>query len=180
MIHISYDRRQYQQDMIDNIEAFDNVVEIGCHIGTSTKIISKLNQDGVVFAFDNSPESSEAMMNLGIEYDNIEFIRADVRDESVLYDLLKKCEEIDVLCIDLGGGYHPDTVFKVFFIWSSVLKPRVTLIRNRGLIDFLNSSVTSENIKSEKGFLNSSADSILPHDLRELELWSDKLESNNN
>lgn len=175
MIHISYDRKQYQEDMINTIETFDNVVEIGCHIGTSTKIISKLNQDGTVYAFDNSPESCEAMKNLGIEYSNVVFNKADVRDEKVIYDLMKECSSIDVLCVDLGGGYHPDTVFKVFFIWSSVLKPRVSLIRNRGLIDFINSSVTVEDIKSEEGFLNSSADNILPENLKELELWSDKL-----
>ncbi|MBR0472163.1 MAG: class I SAM-dependent methyltransferase [Methanosphaera sp.] len=175
MIHISYDRRKYQEDMINNIETFDNVVEIGCHIGVSTKIISRLNQDGTVYAFDNSPESSEAMKNLGIEYNNIIFTQADVRDENVLYDLMNRCENIDVLCVDLGGGYHPDTVFKVFFIWSSVLKPRVTLIRNRGLIDFINSSVSTEEIKSDEGFLESSANEIKPNNLNELKYWSDKL-----
>ena len=175
MIHISYDRRKYQEDMINNIRIFDNVVEIGCHIGTSTKIISRLNQDGIVYAFDNSPESIEAMSNLGIEYSNIHFFNADVRNEEILYDFARKCEKIDVLCVDLGGGYHPDTVFKVFFIWSSVLKPRVSLIRNRGLIDFINSSTTTENIKSDEGFLDSSAKNIVPKDLKELKIWSKKL-----
>lgn len=175
MIHISYDRKKYQEDMINNIELFDNVVEIGCHIGTSTKIISRLNQDGTVYAFDNSPESIEAMNNLGIEYKNIKYYNADVRNENVLYNFIKECENIDVLCVDLGGGYHPDTVFKVFFIWSSILKPRVSLIRNRGLIDFVNSSCCSEDIKSTEGFLNSSANNIVPNNLRELKLWSDKL-----
>ena len=175
MIHISYDRRKYQEDMIDNIKLLDNVVEIGCHIGTSTRIISRLNQDGTVYAFDNSPESVEAMNNLGIEYSNIQFFNADVRNEEVLYDFARKCEKIDVLCVDLGGGYHPDTVFKVFFIWSSILKPRVSLIRNRGLIDFINSSTSSENIQSDEGFLESSAQNIVPENLKELKLWSDKL-----
>lgn len=175
MIHISYDRRKYQEDMINNIRTFDNVVEIGCHIGTSTKIISRLNQDGIVYAFDNSPESIEAMNNLGIEYANIHFFNADVRNEEILYDFARKCEKIDVLCVDLGGGYHPDTVFKVFFIWSSVLKPRVSLIRNKGLIDFINSSTTTENIKSDEGFLDSSAKNIVPKDLKELKIWSKKL-----
>ncbi len=175
MIHISYDRKRYQEDMINSIQLLDNVVEIGCHIGTSTKIISRLNQDGIVYAFDNSPESTEAMNNLGIEYSNIKFFNADVRNEEVLYDFARKCEKIDVLCVDLGGGYHPDTVFKVFFIWSSILKPRVSLIRNRGLIDFINSSTSNENISSDKGYLNSSANNILPKNLKELKLWSDKL-----
>jgi SAM-dependent methyltransferase len=175
MIHISYDRRKYQEDMINNIELMDNVVEIGCHIGTSTKIISRLNQDGTVYAFDNSPESTEAMNNLGIEYGNVKFFNADVRNEDVLYDFSKKYGKIDVLCIDLGGGYHPDTVFKVFFIWSSILKPRVSLIRNRGLIDFINSASSNENIQSEYGYLNSSYENIVPDNLRELKRWSNKL-----
>lgn len=175
MIHLSYDRRQYQEDMIKNIKTFDNVVEIGCHIGTSTKIISRLNQDGIVYAFDNSPESSKAMNNLGIEYSNVKFHNADVRNEEVLRDFVENCEAIDVLCVDMGGGYHPDTVFKVFFIWSSLLKPRVSLIRNRGLIDFVNSSTSTENIRSEEGYLESSARDILPESLKELKRWSKKL-----
>ena len=175
MIHLSYDRRKYQEDMIDNIQLLDNVVEIGCHIGTSTKIISRLNQDGTVYAFDNSPESTKAMNNLGIEYPNIQFFNADVRNEDVLYTFAAEHDKIDVLCIDLGGGYHPDTVFKVFFIWSSVLKPRVSLIRNRGLVDFINSTTTNEEIRSETGYLSSSAENIVPSDLKELKIWSDKI-----
>ena len=175
MIHLSYNRQQYQQDMIENINLLDNVVELGCHIGTSTKIISRLNQDGTVYAFDNSPESEEAMNNLGLDYRNVEFFKADVRKEEVLYDFYKKNDKIDVLCVDLGGGYHPDTVFKVFFIWSSVLKPRVSLIRNRGLIDFIKTSTSKENISSKKGYLESSAKNITPHSLKEMSNWSYKL-----
>lgn len=165
MIHLSYSRKIYQEDMIQHIKLLDNVVELGCHVGTSTKIISRLNQDGTVYAFDNSPESVTAMNNLGIEYRNIEFLKADVRDKNILYNFAKK-HDIDVLCIDLGGGYHPDTVFKVFFLWSSLLKPRDTLIRNRGLVDFINSSTSTENIQSEKGYLSSSSNEIIPPNLK--------------
>ena len=61
MIKISYKRSDYQQDMIDNIKLLDNVVELGCHVGISTQIISRLCQDGSVYAYDNSPESTKAM-----------------------------------------------------------------------------------------------------------------------
>lgn len=175
MIHISYKRSQYQEDMIKNIKITDNVVEIGCHVGVSTRIISRLCQDGTVYAFDNSPESIEAMNNLKIQYSNIEYINADVREKYVLNNFLEKGEKVDVLCVDLGGGYHPDTVFKVFFIWSSILQPRVSLIRNKGLIDFISSTNTTENIKSDKGYLESSADNIRPENLEELKIWSKKL-----
>ncbi|MBQ6444654.1 MAG: class I SAM-dependent methyltransferase [Methanosphaera sp.] len=152
--------------MIDNIESFDNVVELGCHVGTSTKILSRLCQDATVYAFDNSPESVDAMNNLGIEYKNIIFECVDVRDKDVLYNFAKSHTDIDVLCIDLGGGYHPDTVFKVFYLWSSFLKPKVTLIRNRGLADFVNSSKSVEDIFSSEGYLSSCAYDVIPDELK--------------
>lgn len=166
MISISYDRRQYQEDMINNIESSDNVVELGCHVGTSTKIISRLCQDANVYAFDNSPESVDAMNNLGIEYKNVEFMCVDVRNKDILYEFAKAHDEINVLCIDLGGGYHPDTVFKVFYLWSSFLKPKITLIRNKGLADFVNSSKSIENIYSNEGYLSSCAYDVIPKEFK--------------
>jgi len=71
--------------------------------------------------------------------------------------------------------HHPDTTFKVFFIWSSSLKPQNTIIRNKGLLDFLNSASTSEGITSKKGWLESSGDDGIPPRLKELKLWSPKL-----
>ena len=90
----------------------------------------------------------------------------DVRDKDVLYDFAKSHTDIDVLCIDLGGGYHPDTVFKVFYLWSSFLKPKVTLIRNRGLADFVNSSKSIEKISSSEGYLSSCAYDVIPDELK--------------
>ncbi|MGZ7070343.1 MAG: SAM-dependent methyltransferase, partial [Methanobacterium sp.] len=84
----------------------------------------------------------------------------------------KRC---DVLSVDLGGGYHPDTTFKVFFIWSSTLKPDITIIRNRGLLDFVNSSKKDEKMESRYGYLESSARDGIPPRLKELKLWSSKL-----
>ncbi len=162
MIHISYNRHQYQEDMIQHVEIDDTVVELGCHVGTSTRILSRLAQDGRVYAYDNSPESTRAMRKLRIEYPNVVFENADVREIEVINKLLEAEESIDVLCIDLGGGYHPDTVFKVFFLWSSLLTPKITLIRNRGLLDFINTAVASEDIKSTEGYLSSAYYQIRP------------------
>ena len=160
MIKISYKRSDYQQDMIDNIKLLDNVVELGCHVGISTQIISRLCQDGSVYAYDNSPESTKAMRKLQIENKNIIFKNADVRNS----DINKKqaqLDDIDVLCVDLGGGYHPDTVFKVFFLWSSILKPRVTLIRNQGLMEFVNASQTKDETDTSGGYLKIASSAIV-------------------
>jgi len=48
--------------------------------------------------------------------------------------LSKKC---DVLAVDLGGGRYPDTVFKVWAAWSGVFTPRDSIIRNRGIAEFM-------------------------------------------
>ena len=115
------------------------------------------------------------MGNLCNEYKNVEFRKADVRLHETLEYVLKKIKKCDVLSVDLGGGYHPDTTFKVFFIWSSTLKPRDTIIRNRGLLDFIHSSKTEEMIKSEYGWLESSGKDGVPPRLKEFTLWSSKI-----
>ncbi|EKF84938.1 hypothetical protein A994_11092 [Methanobacterium formicicum DSM 3637] len=50
-----------------------------------------------------------------------------------------------------------------------------TLLRNRGLLDFIHSTSTSELIRSENGWLESCGDDGIPPRLKELKLWSPKL-----
>ena len=175
MIKIVYNIKVYREALKDIIKTDDVVVELGCHIGNSTKIISNLAPEGKIIALDNSPESVESMENVVDKYKNVEFTKADVRLHETLETVLKKIGKCDVLSVDLGGGYHPDTTFKVFFIWSSSLKPRETIIRNRGLLDFIHSAKTDETIKSEYGWLESSAKDGVPPRLKEFTLWSSKL-----
>jgi len=178
MIKLVYDIKVYRQTLQDVIKKDDVVVELGCHIGNSTRIISSLSEGGHIIALDNSPESVNKMKSVTEEYPCVQFIKADVRLHDTLEEVVRKIEQIwrcDVLSVDLGGGYHPDTTFKVFFIWSSTLKPRVTIIRNRGLIDFIHSTSSEEVIKSEFGWLESSGDDGIPTRLKEFKLWSSKI-----
>lgn len=175
MIKVVYDIKVYREALKDIIKSEDTVVELGCHIGNSTKIISKLAHKGKIISIDNSPEAVESMEALIKDYNNVEFTKADVRLHETLESVIKQIKTCDVLSVDLGGGYHPDTTFKVFFIWSSSLKPRVTIIRNRGLLDFIHSSKTEETIESGEGWLESSAKDGVPPRLKEFTLWSSKL-----
>ncbi len=175
MIKIVYDINIYREALNEIIKDDDVVVELGCHIGNSTRIISQLTPKGMVIALDKSPESPERLKSLMDDQGNIEFLNKDVRLHTTLEDVLKKINSCDVLSIDLGGGYHPDTTFKVFLIWSSTLKPRDTIIRNRGLLDFVQSSFFEEVIKSEEGWLESSGSDGIPSRLKELKLWSTRL-----
>jgi hypothetical protein len=175
MIKIVYDIKIYREALKDMIKADDVVVELGCHVGKSTGIITQLAPKGKIISLDKSPESAKSLEVLQREYPQLEFMKRDVRLHETLEEVVQKIKSCDVLSVDLGGGYHPDTTFKVFFIWSSTLKPRNTIIRNRGLLDFIQSSSSSEVIKSKMGWLESSGEDGVPSRLKELRLWSPKL-----
>jgi FtsJ-like methyltransferase len=178
MIKVVYDIKNYRKSLKEIIKNNDVVVELGCHVGISTRIIAQQNPSGKIFSLDKSVESAEKMRNLMEEYPQLEFIKADVRLHKTLETIIEKVDGFggcDLFTVDLGGGYHPDTTFKVFFIWSSSLKPQNTIIRNKGLLDFLNSASSSEGITSKKGWLESCGEDGIPPRLKELKLWSPKL-----
>ena len=107
---------------------------------------------------------------------HVNFINADVRLHEVLGDVFRITQSCDILAIDLGGGYHPDTVFKVFYIWSSTFKPKHTMIRNRGVLEFFNSAEGSgEDYVSQNGYIESYHDSGIPPQIKEFDLWTDSL-----
>ncbi|WP_409199421.1 SAM-dependent methyltransferase [Methanobrevibacter sp. DSM 116169] len=176
MIKVSYDIEVYRNQLIESINPDDTVIEIGCHVGKTTEIITKKLKNGKLIAIDKSPESFNEINKLKNNFNNLEFIKADVRLHETLEEVYKKVSKCDLLLIDLGGGYHPDTVFKVYYIWSSTLKPKTTLIRNRGLVEFINSSKIEENFISESGYLESYEDQGIPPQIKEFNLWTSKLE----
>lgn len=170
MIKLSYDVLKYRNQILSLARDEDVIVELGCHVGNTTKLILDNFKDVKVIALDNSPESLNAMNNL-----DCTFIKGDVRLHDVLESVFKIIQKCDILAIDLGGGYHPDTVFKVFYIWSSTFKPKHTLIRNRGLVEFSNSATSIEDYNSKSGYLESYADSGIPPQIKEFDLWTPNL-----
>ncbi len=169
MIKLSYDIKNYRQDILDLVSEEDTVIELGCHLGGTTRLIPDTCN---IIAVDNSPEAVDEMKKL----ENVNFISGDVRLHEILAEAFKITQSCDVLAIDLGGGYHPDTVFKVFYIWSSTFKPKHTLIRNRGVLEFCNSAESSgEDYVSKNGYLESYHDSGIPPQIKEFDLWTDSL-----
>ncbi|WP_407453983.1 SAM-dependent methyltransferase [Methanobrevibacter sp.] len=168
MIKLGYDVEIYRRDLLELVNSGDTIIELGCHIGGTTRLFPK---DCNVIAVDNSPEAVEEMEKL-----DVKFISGDVRLHEILAEVFKITQSCDVLAIDLGGGYHPDTVFKVFYIWSSTFKPKHTVIRNRGILEFFNSAKgSSEKIASDEGYLETYHDSGIPPLIKEFDLWTPKL-----
>ncbi|EFC92812.1 hypothetical protein METSMIF1_03428 [Methanobrevibacter smithii DSM 2374] len=176
MINISYDIKEYRKQLFDIANDGNVIVELGCHVGNTTKLILDKFDNVSIIAVDNSPEAIDKMEKLADEYSNLTFISGDVRRHEILLKAFRLAQKCDVLSVDLGGGYHPDTVFKVFYIWSSTFKPFHSIIRNKGLVDFCNSaSVSCEDFKSQEGHLESYIDEGIPPQIKEFELWTPSL-----
>ena len=165
MIKLSYDIDDYRGQILELATNGDTIIELGSHVGGTSNLILD-NIDCKLIAIDNSPEAVSIMEKL----DKLTFISGDVRLHETLLKVFRITQECDILAIDLGGGYHPDTVFKVFYIWSSTFKPKHTLIRNRGLIEIFN-MLDNKNFKNE-GYLESYHDSGIPPLIKEFELWT--------
>ena len=174
MIEICYDVKKYRRKILELARNGDSIIELGCHVGNTTREILDNFTDSKIIALDNSPEASERMGEIACE--NLVFINADVRLHETLLEVYRKMQKCDILAIDLGGGYHPDTVFKVFYIYSSTFKPKHTIIRNRGILEFVNSSKTSaEDYRSDEGYLESYHDAGIPPQIKEFNLWTPSL-----
>lgn len=176
MIKISYNINKYREQLLNTIKDKDAIIELGCHVGKTTEIILKEYENCKIIAMDNSPEAISPMKKLEEDYSNLTFLSGDVRLHDKIKEVVKNTTKCDLLSIDLGGGYHPDTVFKVFYIWSSTFKPRDTIIRNKGIVDFCNSSITTdEDFYSDNGYLSSCGSEGIPSQIKEFDLWTKAL-----
>lgn len=176
MINISYDIKEYRKQLFDIANERNTIIELGCHVGKTTELILDKFEDVHLISLDNSPEAIDKMEKLTSKYSNLTFIFGDVRRHEVILEVFKLVQNCDILSVDLGGGYHPDTVFKVFYIWSSTFKPVNSIIRNKGLVDFCNSvNVSCEDFKSKNGHLESYVDEGIPPQIKEFELWTPSL-----
>ena len=82
MIKLCYDVEKYRRDILDLVKATDTIIELGCHVGGTTKL---LPQTCNITAIDNSPEAQEKMDELV----HVKFINADVRLHDTLSEVFK-------------------------------------------------------------------------------------------
>ena len=132
MIRIVYGRDRYRDLLAGLVDEGDTVIEIGPHLGVSTRAVALRAKK--VFAIDKSEQAERAAKTFP---DNVEFVKGDARFFETVNRVLRLTKSCDVLAVDMGGGRFPDTVFKVWAVWSGVFQPRESVIRNRGLGEFL-------------------------------------------
>ena len=91
MIKVTYDIKVYRNILKDIIRDNDVVVELGCHIGNSTRLISQLAPNGSIIAVDKGPQSEKSLNQLNNEVKPaVDFINADARLHETLEEVAKK------------------------------------------------------------------------------------------
>lgn len=135
MIALVYDVGKYRRLLGEHVKRGDLVVEIGPHVGKST--LSYVSKTKLTVAVDKAEQSSRVFRKMLKDNKNLRFVKGDARSFGTVRRVLDLTSKCDVLALDMGGGRYPDTVFKVWAVWSGVLKPRDSLIRDRGLGEFV-------------------------------------------
>jgi hypothetical protein len=146
MISVVYDVRKYRKLLDRSITEGDTVIELGPHIGKST--LTYVERTGLTVLVDKSLQSEKAFKEIRERFPNLRFFRGDARSFGTVEKVLELTMECDLMAVDLGGGRFPDTVFKVWATWSGIFKPRNSIIRNRGLAEFIQrAEVQDESVK---------------------------------
>jgi len=138
MIAVAYNVLKYRTILSKVVREGDTVVEIGPHRGRSTD--SYRSKAGGVVLVDKGLDCASALQEYAGRHGNVVFVCGDARGFDTVSLVLQHIKSCDVLAVDLGGGRYPDTVFKVWATWSGVFKPRDSVIRCRGLGEFLRRS----------------------------------------
>jgi hypothetical protein len=135
MISIVYRVGEYRNLLNRWVRKGDVVIELGPHIGKGT--IPYLERTKMTVAVDKSLQSERFFEGIGGRYPHLRFVRGDARSFNTVERVLEVTDRCDLIAVDLGGGRFPDTVFKVWATWSGIFEPRNSIIRNRGLAEFV-------------------------------------------
>ncbi len=148
MISLAYEVKEYRKILEKRIEKGDIVIEIGPHVGRSTEKYAEKAKLGILV--DKSLQSKKGLMALLDKNKNLKFILGDARKFETIKEVLSLTKGCDFLAVDMGGGRYPDTVFKVWAAWSGVFKPKNSVIRNRGLAEFVQKLKIEDNTLKRK------------------------------
>ena len=178
MISIVYDIFKYRKALNEIIKDNDRVIEIGPHLGSGTQ--GYLERTELTIAVDKSKQAEMAFKHLEKRFKNLKYINGDVRSFDTIKEVLKLTDCCDTLAIDMGGGRYPDTVFKVWSVWSGIFKPKNSVIRNRGLAEFVQrAKIKDDSIKKDfpdSGWMSTWGRAIpysLKKQLDEFKFWVD-------
>jgi len=123
MISILYDVKRYREFLNEQVREGDIVIELGPHLGESTKLY--VGRTKLTVAVDKSSQTEKAFKRILPEFQNLKLIKGDVREFKTIKKVMNLIKRCDVLAVDMGGGRYPDTVFKVWATWTGIFNQRI-------------------------------------------------------
>lgn len=178
MISILYDVNRYRKFLNKEVNEGDTVIELGPHLGESTKLYVKKTR--LTVAVDKSSQTEKAFEKILPKFKNLRLVKGDVRNFETIKKVMILTKGCDILAVDMGGGRFSDTVFKVWATWAGIFRPKHSVLRNRGLAEFIQrAEIHDKSVMKEfpdDGWLaewGRATPYALKKQLKEFEFWVD-------
>lgn len=113
----------------------DNVLEAGCHCGTTTNIAAKICNKGNVVGID---QSQFQLNNANKQYShitNMKFYQIDAFNISKIIEIGIK---FDIILIDISGSRDLKSLLQLIESYEKALKPRLMIVKSIKLAKLLN------------------------------------------
>ena len=135
----------YRKAVVNHIKATDTVLEIGCHVGVTTALISKYSKNS--FGIDSSEfsieEANKRFLTDG-KIKNLQFFCVDAVDKRAVVKFLHQSKsKVNVIFIDVSGNRDPGFVLGLLEAYDRIFQPRLFVIKNFKLQNFVEKSSIS-------------------------------------
>ena len=178
MISILYDVNRYRKFLAERVNDGNTVIELGPHLGESTRLYVEKTE--LTVAVDKSSQTEKAFEKILPRFKNLRLVKGDVREFGTIQKAMDLTQRCDVLAVDMGGGRFSDTVFKVWATWAGIFRPKHSVLRNRGLAEFIQrAEIHDESVMRkfpDDGWLaewGRATPHTLKKQLKEFEFWVD-------
>ncbi|OLP90512.1 hypothetical protein AK812_SmicGene27877 [Symbiodinium microadriaticum] len=120
---------EYRAAVLALVNSNDVVLEVGSHVGGTTKVIASVA--GRVVGVDQQPELvAQARQN----YPEIQFENFDAFDSTKLVALAKSLpQRITKVCIDISGSRDLATVIRLMDLIDKTINPDIMLVKSQAL-----------------------------------------------
>ena len=134
--------KEYREAARKYVSPDDNVIEIGCASGGTTRIISKIARK--VLAIDKSESELERAKERLSNSRNIIFKCMDAFNVREILEIVRTelNGKVDIVMIDIGGVEDPAKVLSLARKYLIVFKPKLIIIKNKLLLDFISKCTT--------------------------------------
>jgi precorrin-6B methylase 2 len=150
-IYLAADVKTFRRFAAELPTKDDVVLELGCSTGKTTKILAK--SAGTVFAIEKNKIADAARDNLN-RFENVTIIHEDAQN---IYQIFEKVGAVKIIFIDIGGNALPWQTVSLAQKYMKMLSPRILVMRNNELSEFISSLEYYEKWNTGKWYIQCKA-----------------------